>query len=176
MQGNYGGVLQMAGVPVGQLLGRYAFQRDVARAAGSPPGGAFPGDLGAERGDGSCMIVIATDAPILSRNLERMGARAVMGLARTGSSASNGSGDYVIAFSTSPRVRRSPDAALSTNDEVGNEAMSALFQAVTEATEEALYDALLMATPVSTRAGRVNPLPRDSVRVLLDARGIRAPR
>jgi D-aminopeptidase len=181
VQGNYGGVLQMAGVPVGQLLGRYAFQRDVARAAGSPPGGAFPGgvfpgDLGAERGDGSCMIVIATDAPILSRNLERLGARAVMGLARTGSSASNGSGDYVIAFSTSPRVRRSPDAPLSTNDEVGNEAMSALFQAVTEATEEALYDALLMATPVSTRAGRVNPLPRDSVRVLLDARGIRAPR
>jgi len=180
VQGNYGGVLQMAGVPVGQLLGRYAFQRDVERAAGSPPGGAFggafPGDLGAERGDGSCMIVIATDAPILSRNLERLGARAVMGLARTGSSASNGSGDYVISFSTSPRVRRSPDAALSTNDELGNEAMSALFQAVTEATEEALYDALLMATPVSTRAGRVNPLPRDSVRVLLDARGIRAPR
>ena len=180
VQGNYGGVLQMAGVPVGQLLGRYAFQRDVERAAGSTPsgafGGSFPGDLGAERGDGSCMIVIATDAPILSRNLERMGARAVMGLARTGSSASNGSGDYVIAFSTSPRVRRSPDAPLSTNDEVGNEAMSALFQAVTEATEEALYDALLMATPVSTRAGRVNALPRDSVRVLLDARGIRAPR
>ena len=180
VQGNYGGVLQMAGVPVGQLLGRYAFQRDVARAADSTPGGAFggsvPGERGAERGDGSCMIVIATDAPILSRNLERLGARAVMGLARTGSSASNGSGDYVIAFSTSPRVRRSPDAALSTNDEVGNEAMSALFQAVTEATEEALYDALLMATPVSTRAGRVNPLPRDSVRLLLDARGIRSPR
>ena len=180
VQGNYGGVLQMAGVPVGQLLGRYAFQRDVERAAGSPPGGAFgsalPGDLGAERGDGSCMIVIATDAPILSRNLERLGARAVMGLARTGSSASNGSGDYVIAFSTSPRVRRSPDAAVSTNDEVGNDAMSALFQAVTEATEEALYDALLMATPVSTRAGRVTALPRDSVRVLLEARGIRSPR
>ena len=176
VQGNYGGVLQMAGVPIGQLLGRYAFQHDVERAAGSPPGGAPPGDLGAERGDGSCMIVIATDAPILSRNLERLGARAVMGLARTGSSASNGSGDYVIAFSTSPRVRRSPDASVSTNDELGNDAMSALFQAVTEATEEALYDALLMATPVATRAGRVNPLPRDSVRVLLDARGIRAPR
>ncbi|QJR34574.1 P1 family peptidase [Gemmatimonas groenlandica] len=176
VQGNYGGVLQMAGVPVGQLLGRYAFQRDVERAAGTPPGAGGFGDAGAEQGDGSCMIVIATDAPVLSRNLERMGARAVMGLARTGSSASNGSGDYVIAFSTSPRVRRSPDATLSTNDELGNEAMSALFQAVTEATEEALYDALLMATPVSTRAGRVNPLPRDSVRVLLQARGIRAPR
>ncbi len=134
------------------------------------------GDAGAERGDGSCMIVIATDAPLLARNLERMGARAVMGLARTGSSASNGSGDYVIAFSTSPRVRRSPDATLSTNDELGNDAMSALFQAVTEATEEALYDALLMATPVSNRSARVNPLPRDSVRLLLEARGIRAPR
>ncbi|WP_309669094.1 P1 family peptidase [Gemmatimonas sp.] len=176
VQGNYGGVLQMAGVPVGQLLGRYAFQRDVERAAGTPPGGGGFGDAGAERGDGSCMIVVATDAPVLSRNLERMGARAVMGLARTGSSASNGSGDYVIAFSTSLRVRRSPDATLSTNDELGNDAVSALFQAVTEATEEALYDALLMATPVSTRAGRVNPLPRDSVRVLLQARGIRAPR
>ena len=176
VQGNYGGVLQMAGVPVGQLLGRYAFQRDVQGTAGRPPGGGFPGDPGAERGDGSCMIVIATDAPILSRNLERLGARAVMGLARTGSSASNGSGDYVISFSTSPRVRRSPDAAVSTNDELGNDAMSALFQAVTEATEEALYDALLMATPVSTRAGRVTPLPRDSVRALLDARGIRSPR
>jgi D-aminopeptidase len=122
------------------------------------------------------MIVIATDAPLLSRNLERLAARAVMGLARTGSSASNGSGDYVIAFSTSRRVRRAPEAALNTNDEVGNDAMSALFQAVTEATEEALYNALLTATPVTSRAGRVWPLPIDSVRVLLEARGIRPAR
>jgi D-aminopeptidase len=167
VQGNYGGVLQMAGVPVGQLLGRYAFQRDVA-----PPGRPGPGDAGAERGDGSCMIVIATDAPVLARNLERLGARAIMGLARTGSSASNGSGDYVLAFSTNARVRRNPDANVSTNDELGNDAMSALFQAVTEATEEALYNAMLMATPVSSRAGTVRPLPVDSVRVLLKARGI----
>jgi D-aminopeptidase len=167
VQGNYGGVLQMAGVPIGQLLGRFSFQRDVAPAR---PAG--PGDPGAERGDGSCMIVIATDAPVLARNLERLGARAIMGLARTGSSASNGSGDYVLAFSTNPRVRRNPDAALSTNDELGNDAMSALFQAVTEATEEALYNALLMATPVSSRAGTVRPLPVDSVRTLLRARGI----
>lgn len=166
VQGNYGGILQMSGVPIGQLLGRYAFQRDVApRLSG-------PGDDGAERGDGSCMIVIATDAPLLARNLERMGARAIMGLARTGSSASNGSGDYVLAFSTHPRVRRHPDAAMSTNDELGNDAMSALFQAVTEATEEALYNAMLMATPVSSRAGTVRPLPIDSVRTLLRARGI----
>ncbi len=167
VQGNYGGVLQMAGVPIGQLLGRFSFQRDVVPAR---PSG--PGDPGAERGDGSCMIVIATDAPLLARNLERLGARAIMGLARTGSSASNGSGDYVLAFSTSARVRRNPDATLSTNDELGNDAMSALFQAVTEATEEALYDAMLMATPVSSRAGTVKPLPVDSVRQLLRARGI----
>jgi D-aminopeptidase len=154
---------------VGPLLGRYAFQRDVAPL---PGGGRPSGDEGAERGDGSCMIVIATDAPLLARNLERLAARAIMGLARTGSSASNGSGDYVLAFSTSPRVRRSPDAAQVTNDELGNEAMSALFQAVTEATEEALYNAMLMATPVSTRSTSIRPLPVDSVRTLLRSRGI----
>lgn len=175
VQGNYGGVLQMAGVPIGQLLGRYSFQRDVEPAAtrrppGSPPGSPL-GDPNAEHGDGSCMIVIATDAPMLSRNLERLAARAVMGLARTGSSASNGSGDYVLAFSTSLKVRRNPDAALNTSDEVGNDAMSSLFQATTEAVEEALYDALLMATAVSTRAQRAAPLPVDSVRQLLRARG-----
>ena len=173
VQGNYGGVLQMAGVPVGPLLGRYAFQRDVERPVDQGAAGRSPGDTSAERGDGSCMIVIATDAPLLARNLERLGARAIMGLARTGSSASNGSGDYVLAFSTNPRVRRSPDASVSTNDELGNDAMSALFQAVTEATEEALYNAMLMATPVSSRAGTVRPLPVDSVRRLLEARGIR---
>lgn len=171
VQGNYGGVLQMGGVPIGQLLGRFSFQRDVSPIA--RPGG---GDAGAERGDGSCMIVIATDAPLLARNLERLGARAVMGLARTGSSASNGSGDYVLSFSTAKSVRRNPDATLVSVQELGNDAMSALFQAVTEATEEALYNALLMATPVSSRSGRVLPLPVDSVRMLLQARGIRAPR
>ncbi len=175
VQGNYGGVLQMAGVPIGQLLGRYAFQRDVegARRGGR---GAGPGDAGAEHGDGSCMIVIATDAPLLSRNLQRLAARAVMGLARTGSSASNGSGDYVLAFSTAPSVRRNPEAVLVSVQELGNDAMSATFQAVTEATEEALYNALLMATAVQSRAGRVVPVPVDSVRMLLQARGIRAPR
>lgn len=174
VQGNYGGVLQMAGVPIGQLLGRYSFQREVG--ATRPPGGSGGmGDAGAERGDGSCMIVIATDAPLLSRNLERAAARAVMGLARTGSAASNGSGDYVLAFSTSPLVRRNPELALASAQELGNEAMSAVFQAVVEATEEALYDALLMATPVASRSGRVNPLPVDSVRMLLRARGIGTP-
>ena len=154
VQGNYGGVLQMQGVKIGQLLGKYAFQRDV------------------ERGDGSCMIVIATDAPLLARNLERLAARALYGLARTGSSASNGSGDYVLAFSTSIDVRRSPDSTAANIRELGNDAMSPLFQAVTEATEEALYNALLMATPVETRSSRVLPLPVDSVRAILRAHGI----
>ncbi len=172
VQGNYGGVLQMAGVPVGPLLGRYAFQRDVEGVRSSPSRPPGPGDAAAERGDGSCMIVIATDAPMLARNLERVAARALFGLARTGSSASNGSGDYVLAFSTSTLVRRHPDSSAVNIRELGNDAASALFQAVTEATEEALYNAMLMATPVSSRSGRVAPLPVDSVRVLLRARGI----
>ena len=167
VQGNYGGVLQMAGVPIGPLLGRYAFQRDIEGAR--RPGG---GDAGGERGDGSCMIVIATDAPLLARNLERVAARAMFGLARTGSNASNGSGDYVLAFSTSTLVRRHPDSSAVTVRELANDAVTALFQAVAEATEEALYDAMLTATAVSSRAGRVAPLPVDSVRALLRARGI----
>ncbi len=176
VQGNYGGVLQVLGVPVGPLLGRYSFQREapwpLAPASGTPP----PGDANAERGDGSCMIVVATDAPLLSRNLERLAARAVMGLARTGSAASNGSGDYVLAFSTNPRVRRRSAEGEAALAELGNEAMSPLFQAVVEATEEALYNALFMATPVSTRTQRVAPLPADSVVRLLRGRGIGAPR
>ena len=174
VQGNYGGVLQMAGVPIGPLLGRYAFQRDVANdSTRRPPGGGLlPGDANAERGDGSVMIVVATDAPMLSRNLRRLAARAIMGLARTGSNASNGSGDYVLAFSTSPLVRRNPDMPVVTTQELGNDRASALFQAVADATEEALYNALLTATTVSGRAGRIEPLPVDSVRSLLRARGI----
>jgi D-aminopeptidase len=176
VQGNYGGVLHMAGVPIGPLLGRYAFQRDVlrdssARQPDREPTGR-PGDPNAERGDGSVMIVVATDAPMLSRNLERLAARAIMGLARTGSNASNGSGDYVLAFSTSPLVRRNPDTPVASAQELGNDRASALFQAVADATEEALYNAMLMATPVSSRTGRMEPLPVDSVRALLRARGI----
>lgn len=172
VQGNYGGVLQIAGVPVGQLLGRYAFQRDVGRTQGA--GNARDaGDANAEKGDGSAMIVVATDAPMLSRNLERLAARAMMGVARTGSNGSNGSGDYVIAFSTSPLVRRSPDAPIATAQEVGNDRATALFQAVADATEEALYNAMFMATAVRYRNGVSEPLPLDSVRTLLRERGIR---
>ncbi|HEX2205474.1 MAG TPA: P1 family peptidase, partial [Longimicrobium sp.] len=95
VQTNYGGVLTINGAPVGRELGRHAFQRELEAAAG-----------GRDRGDGSVMIVVATDAPLDARNLERLAARALTGLARTGSSMTNGSGDYVIAFSTHPQVRR----------------------------------------------------------------------
>ncbi len=172
VQGNYGGVLQVAGVPIGQLLGRYAFQRDVQTQnseSGKPEGSS---DEYAERGDGSVMIVVATDAPMLSRNLERLASRAIMGLARTGSNASNGSGDYVIAFSTSTLVRRETSSELTSSQELNNDKTTALFQAVADAAEEALYNAMFMATPVAFRNGSANPIPVDSVRKLLEARGV----
>jgi D-aminopeptidase len=141
VQSNFGGVLQVLGVPVGRELGRYAFQKDVAD----------------EKGDGSIVIVVATDAPVLHRNLQRLASRALMGLARTGSNASNGSGDYVIAFST----RRDGGAELSNDD------LSPLFQAVIEATEEAIYDSLFTATAITGQGLTVEPLPLDRVRELL---------
>src|SRR5688572_29047568 len=98
VQSNFGGILQVLGAPVGKELDRYAFRNDVGRGLGG--GGSD------ENGDGSIMMVVATDAPLSDRNLKRIAARAIMGLSRTGSSASNGSGDYVLAFSTSPMVRR----------------------------------------------------------------------
>lgn len=127
VQSNFGGVLQMDGVPVGRELGRYALREFVEDD--SP--------------DGSIMIVIATDAPVSGRNLKRLTRRAFAGLARTGAAFSNGSGDYAIAFSTA-RVA-APSAALLSND-----AMTPLFMAVAEATEEAIYNSLLMATTVSS--------------------------
>ena len=166
VQSNFGGVLQVMGAPVGRELGRYAFRNDVER----------------ERGDGSIMIVVATDAPLDDRNLERLAARAMMGLARTGSSGSNGSGDYVIAFSTAEEVRRrlSPPGsgaapaqpALRATRQLANDDMSPLFQAVIEATEEAIYNSMFMATSVTSRGRTVNAIPLDSVRVILRKYGI----
>jgi len=127
VQTNYGGDLTIAGAPVGRSL----------RAAKNPGAG--------NATDGSIMIVVATDAPVDTRNLRRMGARAIMGMARTGSAGSNGSGDYAIAFSTV----RSP-ALLVKNDD-----MSPLFLATIEATEEAIYNSLFKATSV----GNVEALP-----------------
>jgi D-aminopeptidase len=155
VQSNFGGVLQVMGAPVGRELGRYAFQR--------------PGGTGAEDGDGSIMIVIATDAPLSDRNLERLAARAMMGLARTGSSASNGSGDYALAFSTAESVRRAFDAPRLTTTELANEQMSALFQAVVESVEEAIYNSLFAATTVTGNGRTVEAIPLDRVREILRA-------
>lgn len=156
VQTNFGGVLQILGAPVGRDLDRYAFRGDVER----------------ERGDGSVMIVVATDAPITERNLKRLAARAIMGLGRTGSSGSNGSGDYVIAFSTAPDVRRTaspPGTARSarSTSELDNDDMSPLFQAGIEATEEAIYNSLFMATSVTSRERTIDAIPLHRVREIL---------
>ena len=179
VQSNYGGVLQVMGAPVGRELGRFAFQRDVSSA---PGGDEAP--LGARRraggpaddtGDGSVIIIIATDAPVGDRNLGRVAARAMMGLGRTGSSASNGSGDYALAFSTAASVRRAWDAPRVAATELANEEMSAVFQAAVEAVEEALYNALFMATTMRGNGRTVEAIPLDRVREVLRAHGI-APR
>lgn len=174
VQSNFGGVLQILGAPVGKELGRYSFRGDVERGRGGEHGGG-------ESGDGSIMIVVATDAPLSDRNLKRLAARAIMGLSRTGSSASNGSGDYVLAFSTSPMVRRrvtqggagaGPSSAVRQVQDLGNDAMSALFQGVVEATEEAIYNSLLKATTVTSRGRTIEALPLDRLREILVKYGV----
>jgi D-aminopeptidase len=160
VQSNFGGVLQVLGAPVGRELGRYAFQR--------------PEGSGVDDGDGSIMIVIATDAPLSDRNLERLAARAMMGLARTGSSASNGSGDYALAFSTAESVRRRWDATRLTTTELANEEMSALFQSVVEAVEEAIYNSMFTATTVTGNGRTIEAIPLDRVREVLRKYGLSA--
>ncbi|MEM1175613.1 MAG: P1 family peptidase, partial [Pseudomonadota bacterium] len=118
--------------------------------------------------DGSIMIVVATDAPLSDRNLKRLAKRAVNGLARTGAAMTNGSGDYVIAFSSSDEVRRLNEAPVETRSDLNNAAMSPLFQAVAEATEEAIYNSLLRASSVSGHRGTIEALPLNAVRELLD--------
>lgn len=139
VQTNYGGILTIDGMPVGRALGQYYLKNEL------------------ENANGSIMIVIATDAPVDARNLKRMGARAMMGLARTGAAGTNGSGDYAIAFST------------NRNSLVKNDDMSPMFLAVIEATEEAIYNSLLKATDV----GNVKALPIDALRQLQHRRGER---
>jgi D-aminopeptidase len=157
VQSNFGGVLQIMGAPVGRELGKHKFS------------GALR-----EKTDGSIMIVVATDAPLSDRNLRRLGSRALMGLARTGSVAGNGSGDYVISFSTAPGVRRTRDAPRLTTTEIGNtEELSALYEAVIEATEEAIYNSMFRATTVRSRRATVEAIPIDQVREILARYGIR---
>ncbi|MFN8574314.1 MAG: P1 family peptidase [Gemmatimonadaceae bacterium] len=157
VQSNFGGIFQVLGAPVGRELGQYAFKNDVDR----------------ERGDGSIMMVVATDAPLSDRNLRRLAARAIMGLSRTGSSASNGSGDYVLAFSTAESVRRhltppgGTPALERTVADLTNDAMSALFEAAVEGTEEAIYNSMFMATSVTSRGHTVDAIPLDKVRAIL---------
>jgi D-aminopeptidase len=167
VQANFGGVLTMDGLPVGRELGRYAFAPGDATADAARP---------ADLADGSCMIVVATDAPLATRDLERLAARALFGLARTGSSFSNGSGDYAIAFSTAAALRvRQGDEAARSRTELPTEALSPLFQAALETTEEAVLNALLRATTVTGAGHTVEALPLDRLRAVLAKHGRPAP-
>ncbi len=167
VQTNFGGVLTLGGAPVGKELGRYAYAP--ARQAGA----AADGRQGA--GDGSCMIVVATNAPVDARDLRRIAARAVYGLARTGSSYSNGSGEFAIAFSTAEQLReRFGSTAPKTITVLPPEAVSTLFEATLEATEEAVYNSLLQATTVSGNGQRAEAIPVDRVRGILEKYGVGA--
>jgi D-aminopeptidase len=164
VQTNYGGILTMNGAPVGRELGGYSFEEELVDVAG--PGRVQPDD-------GSIMIVVATDAPLDANNLRRLAERAMLGLARTGSFASNSSGDYVIAFSTADSVRRRrsgpgpfPTASLL------NASMSPLFAATVEATEEAIYNSLLRATTVSGRGRTLEAIPIEQLVPILRRYGV----
>lgn len=189
VQSNFGGVLQIAGAPVGIELGKY-YLKDVLNpdssgpAAPSPPSGAVERSSGRAVGgdveqptaqpptrltddspDGSCMIVIATDAPLDHLALERLGRRALAGLARTGSAMSHGSGDFVIVFSTVTVARR------FTMPQIPGDALSPLFEAAIETTEEAIYNSLFMATTVRGFRGTAQELPVDSTVAILKRHG-----
>ncbi len=150
VQTNFGGVLQIDGIPVGKKLEQYYLKDQLNNSAA----------------DGSIMIVLATDAPLSDRNLKRLAKRGLTGLARTGTSMSNGSGDYVVAFSTAEGVRRTPNSRSKVwaYPEVPNDLMSPLFQAAIEATEEAIYNSLCMAeTMTGYRGVTVQALPYSFV-------------
>jgi D-aminopeptidase len=149
VQTNYGGVLQVAGVPVGQALGQYYLKDELSK----------------QSGDGSCIVVIATDAPLSDRNLERLAHRGLLGIARTGSPMTNGSGEYAVAFSTSLDVRRTPErrARPSAIVDLPNEEMSPLFEAAVEAAEEAAINSLFAATPMDGNGRHIDALPVDKV-------------
>ena len=162
VQTNFGGVLTIAGAPVGRELGRYYLRKELKQEGSA-----------SDQGKGSVMIVIATDAPVDARNLKRMAARAMLGLGRTGASGSNGSGDYALAFSTAPQMRiRSEDKASLRHIEVlQNDAMSPLFLAVIEATEEAVYNSLFRATTMTGRGHTVEALPIEKTTEILKKYG-----
>jgi D-aminopeptidase len=157
VQTNYGGILEINGAPVGRELDQYPYKKELSE------------DTTNELHDGSIMIVVATDAPLNPRNLDRMAMRSMMGLARTGSYASNGSGDYVIAFSTNkksrkPRNSNKPVESLS----LVNSSMSPIFAATAEATEEAIYNAIFKATSVKSSRGSREAIPIDKLMQVLE--------
>jgi D-aminopeptidase len=181
VQTNFGGVLTIAGAPVGQELGRYYLREELQQQSGAgdrsnPVAAVYdrrahelqqPGS-GSDRANGSVMVIVATDAPLDARNLKRLAARALLGVARTGSAASSGSGDYAIAFSTAPQVGiRLDDKALTRHAKVlTNDAISPLFLAAIEATEEAVYNSLFRATTTTGQA-----LPIDKTTEILKKHG-----
>ncbi|MEO6723790.1 MAG: P1 family peptidase [Blastocatellia bacterium] len=171
VQTNFGGVLTINGAPVGRELGKYYLKEQLeGRRVGQNQN---PENVVSDRADGSIIMVVATDAPVDHRNLRRLAQRAMMGLARTGSSSSNGSGDYVIAFSTAKQNRIRASETLRNTQTLGNDAMSPLFQAVIEATEEAIYNSLLRATTVMGRDGnRVEALPIEKTVEILKKYGV----
>ncbi len=147
----------MAGAPVGQELGRYSFQRSVNPTRQDDTDADWLDQD--DEGQGSIMMIVATDAPLSPKSLERLAKRAIMGLARTGSFAGNGSGDYVIAFSTAQSVRRRQGEDVRTVEDLANNRMSALFEAVVESTEEAIYNSILKATTVTGMGNTADALP-----------------
>ncbi len=157
VQTNYGGILQIDGVPVGEELGQY-YLKEVLDA----------GDA-----DGSIIIVIATDAPLSDRNLTRLARRALSAIARTGSPATNGSGDYAVSFSTAESVRRTSMGRSGKRqlEDLPNDSMSPLFEAAMESAEEAIYNALFQARTMTGNGRTVNELPIDEVRKILEKYG-----
>ncbi|RZS95154.1 P1 family peptidase [Cecembia calidifontis] len=155
VQTNFGGVLQINGVPIGQELEQYSFRNQL------------------ESADGSCMIIVATDAPVNERNLKRMAQRAMMGLAKTGGIASNGSGDYVIAFSNNSSnliAHEANNLQLEEKKYLRNDDMSALFLATIEATEEAIINSLFAAQDMEGKNGRkVKAIPKEKVLEIMKA-------
>jgi D-aminopeptidase len=149
VQTNYGGVLQVAGVPVGQALGRYFLKDQLSTASG----------------DGSCIIVVATDAPLSDRNLKRLAHRGLLGIARTGSPMTNGSGEYAIAFSTNADVRRTAERRANASPivDLPNEQMSPLFEAAVEAAEEAAINSMFAATAMDGNGKHIDSLPVGEV-------------
>ncbi|PWT84901.1 MAG: aminopeptidase [Acidobacteria bacterium] len=177
VQTNFGGVLTVAGAPVGQELNQYYLREELqqkgAAVSSTPSSELQRQNRGTDHPNGSVMVIVATDAPLEARNLKRLAARALLGVARTGSASSNGSGDYAVAFSTAPQVRiRAEDKALTRHMEVlSNDAMSPLFLAAIEATEEAVYNSLFRATTTTGEGHTVQALPIERTREILKKHG-----